>query len=197
MGQWLPIPTWDGLHPIIIHFPIALLMAAPVFIFLGMILMRRGYGFLVAALILLLLGTAGTWVAMSTGQAAADLVERTPAISAVLTEHADLAAWTRLAFTILTLVFALLVGLPYIFKTVKPGLMIIAHCVFLVLFVGACLLLARTGHLGGQLVHAYGVRAMVDAGAEGASSLPEGALESSNAGSEVKTEDQATTHSMM
>lgn len=162
MGQWLPIPTWDGLHPIIIHFPIALLLATPIFIFLGVLWMRKSYGFSVTALILMLLGTAGAWIAMATGRAAADLVERTPAISTALTEHADLAGQTRLIFTILTVIFAILVGAPRVFKTLKPGLLILFHGIFLVAFLGACLLLARTGHLGGQLVHAYGVRAMMD-----------------------------------
>ena len=32
-----PIPSWDGLHPLVVHFPIALLLAAPVLLLAGMV----------------------------------------------------------------------------------------------------------------------------------------------------------------
>ncbi len=31
-----PFPSWDGLHPLIVHFPIALLLVAPLFVVLGL-----------------------------------------------------------------------------------------------------------------------------------------------------------------
>ena len=35
MLQFPPFPTWDSLHPLIIHFPIALLLVCPLFILIG------------------------------------------------------------------------------------------------------------------------------------------------------------------
>ena len=56
-----PIPTWEGLHPLVVHFPIALLLVAPWLVLLGALLApSRGRPWLFAALTLLALGTAGT-----------------------------------------------------------------------------------------------------------------------------------------
>ena len=38
MIQMPPIPSWDGLHPLIIHFPIALLLVAPLLVLIGALL---------------------------------------------------------------------------------------------------------------------------------------------------------------
>ena len=35
MIQTPPIPSWDGLHPLIIDFPIALLLVAPLLVLIG------------------------------------------------------------------------------------------------------------------------------------------------------------------
>ena len=35
MLQFPPFPLWDSLHPLIIHFPIALLLVCPLFILIG------------------------------------------------------------------------------------------------------------------------------------------------------------------
>jgi len=35
MLHFPPIPNWDALHPLIIHFPIALLLIAPIFVVVG------------------------------------------------------------------------------------------------------------------------------------------------------------------
>jgi uncharacterized membrane protein len=36
-----PIPSWEGLHPLIIHFPIVLLLIAPFLILIGAFLPRE------------------------------------------------------------------------------------------------------------------------------------------------------------
>ena len=163
MPSWLPIPTtWDGLHPIIIHFPLGLLMIAPLFVFLGMVKPERWKLFSVSALIVMALGTAGAFIAVSTGHAAADLVEKTPQLQAAIERHADLGEDTRLAFSILTGIFAVIVIGPALMKITLPrGLSLGLHGIFLVIYLAACLILAQTGHAGGMLVHHYGVRAIM------------------------------------
>lgn len=74
MFHFPPIPTWDSLHVLIIHFPIALLLLSPLFVVVSAILPpAKGKPYMVAALIVLLLGTASLFVAGSTGHAAAKL----------------------------------------------------------------------------------------------------------------------------
>ena len=170
MSNWLPIPSWDGLHPIIIHFPIALLLVAPLFIVLGLIRPERFRLFSISALILMLLGTIGAYVAVATGEAAMQLVERTPELGAAIDQHEEMGENTRLIFTILTVVFALLLAAPRVFKARRPRLLLILHLVFLLLYLGSCLVLARTGHLGGRLVHQFGVHALIG---EAAPAIPE------------------------
>lgn len=163
MSAWLPMPTTlDGLHPLVIHMPIGLLLITPVFLALGMLRPQRTFQFSLSALILMLAGTIGVWVAVASGAAAAQLAEFTPQSSPVIAEHAKWAGRTRLIFTILTLLFALILAAPRLAKALRPRLMLAAHAVFLVLFCLSCLVLARTGHLGGVLVHVHGVHAMID-----------------------------------
>jgi uncharacterized membrane protein len=157
-----PIQPWDALHPLVIHFPIALLMVAPIFILLGMFLKRSAREFALSALILMLLGTVGTYVAVETGEAGAKLVERTPEISAVLEQHEERAEQTRLLFTLMTVACAALLFIPLLLKRELGYLWRLAiHGVFLLAYVVCLLSLARTAHLGGRLVHELGVRALL------------------------------------
>jgi uncharacterized membrane protein len=84
-------PGWDGLHPLVVHFPIALFLVAPVFVLLAMLRPARTATFAVPALILLALGTIAAFVAVETGEAAAELATRTDAVNRILERHSGLA----------------------------------------------------------------------------------------------------------
>ncbi len=157
-----PVPTWDGLHPLIIHFPIVLLMIAPLFVLIGAALSpAKAKSFLIAALILMVLGTVSTYVAVETGEAAGKLADRTPEINVVLQHHEELAERTRLSFTILTAVFAILLALPLMLRRETRIFTTALPIVFLVFYSGAMLFLVNTAHNGGRLVHEFGVQALV------------------------------------
>lgn len=157
------IPAWNAIHPLIVHFPIALLMVAPLFVLLRILLPRdSGRSFQFAALILMLLGTVGTFVARESGEAAAHLVGNSPQIRAVLEHHEDLAETTSIIFSSLTVIFAALVFVPMALR--KPSTRMIASVfplIFLVLYAAGMLVLANTAHNGGRLVHELGVKAAV------------------------------------
>jgi uncharacterized membrane protein len=160
-----PWPGWDGLHPLIVHFPIGLLLVAPLFIVLAAIRPARATCFGVSALILLALGTLAAFVAVETGEAAAELATRTEAINAAIERHADLAELTRNVFAGLTLLYAVLLALPrFVKKLATPASVVATHAVFLVLLAGGDLVLANAAHRGGLLVHKFGVQAIVAPG---------------------------------
>ena len=72
MIQFPPIPSWDALHPLVIHFPIALLLVVPFLIVVGALVPpERGRAILYVALALMIAGTLGTFLAVATGEAAA------------------------------------------------------------------------------------------------------------------------------
>jgi len=158
-----PIPSWDALHPLVVHFPVALLLVAPVLVLLGLVLEpKRGRGLLVAALVLMILGTVAAWVAVQTGEAAGRLADRTPTINAILEQHEELAETVRLVFTALTAVFAAVLFVPTL---VRRPLGRAATTSLLVVYLGfyavGALLLANTAHNGGRLVHEQGVHALM------------------------------------
>jgi len=165
MFQFPQIPSWDALHPLVIHFPIALLLIAPIFVLLGALLQpAKGRPYLLAATVLLLLGTAGTFIAVETGEAAGEIAERTAGVQQVLETHESLAERTRAVFSILSIIFIALVAFPMWVKKADHRMSTtVLPLAFLVLYSAGILLLLNTAHNGGRLVHEFGVRAMVSA----------------------------------
>lgn len=160
-----PIPSWDAVHPLIVHFPIALLLVAPLLIVIGLFLPKHGRGLFIGALVVMVLGTIGTYFAVATGEAAGELAERTPGMAGVLERHEELAETVRAIFTTLTVVFAAILFVPSILKKglgrKTASVVVLA---FLLLYAGGAILLANVGHQGGMLVHQYGVHAMMTSG---------------------------------
>ncbi len=161
-----PLPAWNELHPLVIHFPIALLIVAPLFVLLAFALKsaRRWLG--AAALLLMALGTVGAFVAVETGEAAAKAHHFEPRVEAVVEQHADLAEDVRDLFTGLTVAYAVLLLLPPALRRFEgPTATVVLHGVFLLAYVVCLVVLVNAADLGGQLVHRYGVRGIISAGA--------------------------------
>lgn len=164
-----PPPSWDGFHPLVVHFPIGLLMVAPLFVVLGALTGARN--FMLAALLLLVLGTAAAFVATNTGEAAYDVYEPDEAselldpdyeYDEVATEHGELAELARNLYAGITAAYAVWVLLAFVKpSTLKLQARFGGGVVFLILFAVASLPLANAGHLGGELVHRYGMRAAI------------------------------------
>jgi uncharacterized membrane protein len=163
MLQLPPLPTWDALHPLIIHFPIALLFVCPLFILISVFL-RPGKGrpYLSAALVLLLLGTVSLFVAVHTGQAAGELVDRDPPVGEVLQSHQALAIETRDVFVVLSIIACSLFFVPRLLgKTDTVLLSRVLPLSFLVLYAVGMVFLVNTADRGGRMVHELGVHAMI------------------------------------
>lgn len=156
------IPSWETVHPLIVHFPIALLLVAPVLIILGLLLTKQSRGLFIGALVMIVLGTIGIYFAVATGEAAGELAERTPGVASVLERHEELAENARMIFTALAVVFVAILFAPSFFKRrLSRKTMTIVSLAFLIFYGGGAILLADVAHQGGLLVHQYGVRAMM------------------------------------
>jgi len=157
-----PLPSWDGLHPIIIHFPIALLLVVPVIILIGISVAKGSRSYLLSAFVLMLLGTIATYIAVSTGGAAGELAEHVNNVDPVLEQHEELAETTRTVFTALTVIFGVIVFAPMVFrKELSRMVLVPLNLAFLVFYGAGAVLLMNTAHQGGRLVHEFGVRALM------------------------------------
>ena len=162
MLSLFPMPHWYNLHPLVIHFPIVLLMIAPLFIILAFIFRTRYATLMYVSLLLMVMGVISTYVAVGSGEAAAELVDRTPAISAVLGLHEELAETTSGFFSVLALVLAAFLFVPRLVKRSLPRWANIGFfAAFLIAYTVATLFLVDTAHNGGRLVHEFGVHSIM------------------------------------
>ncbi len=167
MLSFPPLPAWHAMHPLLVHFPIALLLIAPVFIIIGIIRKpERGFAFLLAAMLLMALGTMAAFAATSSGEAAGELVAEVPRIEAALDQHEQLAQITEIVFSVLCLIFAAILFVPRWLRC-EPNRIIstVLPLIFLVFYAAGAVSLANTAHQGGRLVHELGVRAQIHSGA--------------------------------
>ncbi len=156
------IPGWDSLHPLVVHFPVALLMVAPIFVLIGALSRRNGPTLLFAAWILMVLGTAGAFLAVETGEAAGRLIERSPQAGAILERHESLAEATRITFSVLSALFgAILLGPRLVKRDLGRAVSVVVPLAFLVFYGTGLLVLANTAHNGGRLVHELSVTAAI------------------------------------
>lgn len=157
------IPSWEGMHPLVVHFPVALLLVAPLLVMLGIVLRAHARGLTIGGVVLMALGTAGAWVAILTGEAATELVKHgAPAVLEAIERHRAAAGNVRTVFTVLTLLFAGLMWLPAnVARRLSPRAHLGLTLVLLAAYGGATLLLVKAAHHGGLLVHEYGIRAPV------------------------------------
>lgn len=163
MLQFPPLPTWDSLHPLIIHFPIVLLLLSPLFILISVAMPSpKGRPYMTVALLLLLMGTGSLYLATETGEAAADLAERTEAINAVLQTHEDLASKTKIVFSGLSVILIAMLVLFRALRHIESRLFsTYLPLTFLALYTVGVVFLMNTAHAGGRLVHEFGVHAML------------------------------------
>ena len=143
------IPDWaPNIHPLIIHFPIALLFTAALVDTLGMA-MRSNDFLRKGAFSLYLLGGLGVVGAWFSGKQAADTVFLATDANALLTEHSDLGHYTLYFFAGYVVIRLLMFGLSLESRTALRGI------VWVLGLVGIGLTWITADH-GGQLVYQYG-----------------------------------------
>lgn len=154
-----PLPTWETAHPLVVHIPIGVLAVVPLFAVWAMLAgaNRRTLGWVI--MVLMLVGTTGTVIAAKTGEHAMEVAEAGMAGN-WLDRHADMGELARNWFLGVAAGYTAIT----IFSTIrkdkfKRAYWIGAHAVWLAVFGAAFLVLANAGHMGGRLVHEFGVRA--------------------------------------
>ncbi len=186
MFSFPPLPPWDGLHPLVIHFPIALIFVSPLVVLLALVWKKQTGALLVAGSLIMALAAAGAWVATSTGSAAAEFARNVPGAETVLEAHEELGDASRNFAT--ALAAALVIGTVAFWKwreKISRRVVLGVGLVFLIANGAGALVVANTAHQGGRLVHEIGVRARLGASAAAPSVNPTGAasLSSSHHGS--------------
>ena len=143
------VPDWaPNIHPIIVHFPLALLSLAVFSSFLETVLAQELIS--KTRLWLYILGTISALAAVLSGRGAGDTVNPPFKAEMTLGNHSDMAHYTLYFFIAFTAVQILLVRFG------KPNKKLIKVLLLIVASVGL-FLLYQTGDLGGKLVYKYGV----------------------------------------
>ena len=163
MFQLPPMPAWDAMHPLLVHFPIALLLISPIFIAIAAVLPPpKNRAYMTSALITQLLGTIGLFLAASSGEDAAELADRTGSVNVVLAMHEHMASTSEIVFSILFIIFAAIYLWPVVVRRPQTRMSsTTAPLVFLAAYLVGMVSLVNTAHAGGRLVHEFGVHAII------------------------------------
>ncbi len=155
------IPSFDALHPAVSHFPIALLLIAPLFLLLASWLRRHRLVLAGVALGLMATGTVGVYLAATTGDAARDAASGRPELKNFIAAHEELGSVARATYSVLTGLLAALL-LARRLSGREPGRLLPAGLVTLaVLSAAAGLILVNTAYTGALLVHQHGLHAPI------------------------------------
>ncbi len=139
------VEDFPNYHPLIVHFPVVLLIFAAVFQMLSFVMYRKEFS--VATLILLLIGTISVWLASNTFHAhPMNLPEH---VSGIFETHELMAKYTWW----LALAALAAKGVSHFFVSRKWW----SEAAVLILLVGASITVSIAGHHGAQLVHMGGV----------------------------------------
>ena len=144
------MPDLSHIHPMLVHFPIALLIVGFLSETVGLALKKEFFS--TAGFYLLLLGAAGSVAAYFSGQNAGDGITEVGALKLALETHegaAELTLWLVIIAALVRIAVVLFKKYSGIYRTIAY-----------VFFLSAVLSVARTGFFGGELVykHAAGVQ---------------------------------------
>ncbi len=144
------LPDWaPNAHPLVVHFPISLLVAAGIVDVIGLF-WRSSRGMHVGAVVLYAAGALGALASYLTGNLAADTVTVPTEAVSTLNTHQDLALYTLIffgAFAVLRVALLSLKSNPALFLRI----------IVVLVGIGGQVLVWQTAEYGGRLVFEYGV----------------------------------------
>jgi uncharacterized membrane protein len=150
------MPNWSDIHPAVVHFPIALLFIAPLFLAIGAIYKKQDLK--IAFLILLVLGTLSIIVAAATGEAAGEKITViNDSLLETLDNHESAAELSRTIFIIASMIAVAWHFLRNRASNFPQPIKRIAIFLFVCLYGFGLMTLSAAAHHGGGLVHQHGV----------------------------------------
>ncbi len=145
------LPEWaPNVHPMLVHFPIALLCAA-VLLDAVALAARKQAGLRIAAVLVYVLGAVGALASYLTGKNAADAFLLSGAANTALTDHADWATITVWFFGIYALVRLAVLWWD------RDGKKVVVWVPLLLIGAGGLFLIYETAEHGAQMVFEHGV----------------------------------------
>lgn len=162
MLQLSMLPGWNGIHPLLIHFPLTLFFLAPVFVlFATFTKAATRRAFLISALTVMLLGIASTYAAFEAGKSAAAAVMPTGEVQTVIERHHKLASLARSSLTVGTILFGLTLLICRWFRLQVHELTGVLPLGSVVFYSLGLFWLINTAYHGERLVHEFGVGGIV------------------------------------
>lgn len=139
-----------NLHPMVVHFPIALLIVGFLLDVFGLLLRKEWAKR--AGVVLVVLGSLGALAAMLSGSAAEEAVEETLSGGGkgMLESHSALGEWTAYAWLAIA-ALRLLIAAPWLKKMQNA-----AWGAYLLGAVAGLAMITLAGYRGGELVYTYG-----------------------------------------
>jgi uncharacterized membrane protein len=161
MPQLPMIPSWDGLHPMIVHFPIVLFLLPPLLLFAAFTRTDRRSMLLCSALILMVLATSSLYVAFETGETAKTLINRRAEITAVVEHHQEFANLSRSSFTVATALLGMVLLIRRVLHLHTHELTAVLPLGFVAFYGLGLFWLVHTAYNGERLVHEFGVKGVI------------------------------------
>lgn len=167
-----PLPGWNGVHPILVHVPIALVFVVPLFVVMSLLLPAHRRVLLASAAGLMCIAAIGAVLAANSGEAGEGNAERVPGVQSVLHEHEELGEAAEMFTLGLAGGLVVLAGASWwgVDRLKRP--VVALGIVYLAAHAVGTLCVANAAHQGGRLVHELGVRAWAGAGGPAASPPP-------------------------
>ena len=158
------IPAWEAMHPLVVHFPVALFCITPLLILMAIFFDKWRRPIILCALVVAFIAVLSGYTAVATGEDSAvtfaPLMQADKELAEAVELHEGYAKTTAHYFSGLFTAILVLFVMPYFLReSLGPKLERAFLGLIALLSLPMLYLLIKAGHAGGMLVHHYGLQA--------------------------------------